>query len=82
MITHLHRPTSERRALATAASVEKTKEVAKSTVLRFGSVNYGSTNPSEMLAEAFTEWKLSPDPRPVATTVGKVMDKYFKGVAS
>ena len=42
--------------------------------------DYGSTNPSEMLAEAFTEWKLSSNPRPLASAVGKVMDKHFKGV--
>lgn len=47
-----------------------------------GLSEYASRNPSEMLTEAFTEWKLSPNPRPVATAVGRVIDKYFKGVES
>jgi len=48
----------------------------------WGLSKYGATNPSEMLAEVFVEWNLSSNPRPLAAAVGKVMDKYFKGVNS
>lgn len=43
-----------------------------------GLSEYASWTPSEMLAEAFAEWKLSPKPRPIAVAVGTVIDKYFK----
>ncbi|MCD0452024.1 hypothetical protein LO762_22935 [Actinocorallia sp. API 0066] len=40
---------------------------------------YGAHNGAEMLAEAFAEWRLSPDPRPIATAVGSFIDQHFKG---
>ncbi|RAY14207.1 hypothetical protein DPM19_14585 [Actinomadura craniellae] len=40
---------------------------------------YGKKNPSEMLAEGFAEWLLSPSPRPIASTIGEFIDKHFKG---
>jgi hypothetical protein len=39
---------------------------------------YGARNTNELLAEAFAEWKLSPNPRALARAVGGVIDKYLK----
>ncbi|MFC7257695.1 hypothetical protein [Streptomyces lutosisoli] len=41
--------------------------------------DYGSTTPHEMMAEAFTEHKLAAAPRPFASAIGGVIDKYLKG---
>ncbi|MCP2337579.1 hypothetical protein [Actinomadura rupiterrae] len=47
--------------------------------VRAGLSKYAATKPSEMLAEGFAEWKLSTNPRPIASAIGSIMDKYFKG---
>lgn len=47
--------------------------------VRSGLSKYGASNPSEMLAEGFAEWKLTSNPRPIASAIGSIMDKYFKG---
>ena len=40
---------------------------------------YGGKNASEMIAEGFAEWRLNTHPRPISTTIGKFIDKHFKG---
>jgi hypothetical protein len=40
--------------------------------------SYASTNASEFMAEAFTEYKLNSNPSKYAIEVGKLIDKYFK----
>jgi hypothetical protein len=40
---------------------------------------YAARNPSEMIAEAFAEWKLSPQPRALASAIGSVIDRFLKG---
>jgi hypothetical protein len=40
---------------------------------------YGSTTPHEMVAEAFAEYKLSSNPRPLANAVGSLIDRNLKG---
>lgn len=42
---------------------------------------YGSVNFGEFFAEAFTEYKLSANPRPIARSVGQAVDRYFGRVA-
>jgi hypothetical protein len=44
-----------------------------------GLSQYGSENSSEMIAEAFAEWKLAPHPRPIASTIGKFIDDHYRG---
>lgn len=39
---------------------------------------YASENINEFMAEAFTEYKLSSNPSPMAKKVGKLIDEYFK----
>ncbi|MDT9692494.1 hypothetical protein Q5762_30030 [Streptomyces sp. P9(2023)] len=39
---------------------------------------YGATDPHEMVAECFTEYKLADSPRPFAVEVGQIIDKYLK----
>lgn len=39
---------------------------------------YGATDPHEMVAECFTEYKLADNPRPFAMEVGQIIDKYLK----
>lgn len=41
---------------------------------------YGSTNPQEWFAEAFAEYITSANPRPVAATLGKEIERLLKGV--
>lgn len=41
---------------------------------------YGSTNPQEWFAEAFAEYITSANPRPVAATIGKEIERLLKGV--
>ncbi|MBE1533364.1 ADP-ribosyltransferase [Actinomadura algeriensis] len=38
---------------------------------------YGSSDSHEMMAEAFTEYRLAPNPRPLAQAIGQVMDSYL-----
>lgn len=40
---------------------------------------YSTTNTDEVMAEAFGEYVSSPNPRPVARELGRVIDKYLKG---
>ncbi|WP_269859402.1 hypothetical protein [Streptomyces sp. RPT161] len=40
--------------------------------------DYGATDPHEMMAELFTEYKLAPSPRPLAVSIGQMIDKYLK----
>jgi hypothetical protein len=40
--------------------------------------SYASTNASEFMAEAFTEYKLNSNPSKYAIEVGQLIDKYFK----
>lgn len=40
---------------------------------------YGATNPAEMVAEAFTEYRLSSEPRALPRAVGDVIDHYLEG---
>jgi SPP1 gp7 family putative phage head morphogenesis protein len=39
---------------------------------------YAGTNLNEFMAEGFTEYKLSSNPTPYATKIGKLIDKYYK----
>lgn len=39
---------------------------------------YGATDPHEMVAECFAEYKLADDPRPLAAEIGQIIDKYLK----
>ncbi|MGW5418488.1 ADP-ribosyltransferase, partial [Actinomadura geliboluensis] len=39
--------------------------------------DYGSGDPHEMMAEAFTEYRLSENPRPLAQAIGQVMDRHL-----
>lgn len=41
---------------------------------------YGSTNPQEWFAEAFAEYITGANPRPVAATLGKEIERLLKGV--
>ena len=41
---------------------------------------YGAKNPQEWFAEAFAEYITSANPRPVAATLGKEIEKLLKGV--
>lgn len=41
---------------------------------------YGSTNPQEWFAEAFAEYITSANPRPVAATLGKEIERLLKGM--
>ena len=41
---------------------------------------YGSTDPQEWFAEAFAEYITSANPRPVAATLGKEIERLLKGV--
>uniref|UniRef100_A0AAU2K0G9 Uncharacterized protein n=1 Tax=Streptomyces sp. NBC_00049 TaxID=2903617 RepID=A0AAU2K0G9_9ACTN len=52
---------------------EETAEAIESLVSE-----YGATDPHEMVAECFAEYKLAEDPRPFATEVGQIIDKYLK----
>lgn len=36
---------------------------------------YGATKPREMIAEAWAEYKMNPNPRPLALTIGRELDK-------
>lgn len=38
---------------------------------------YGATNADEMLAEAFAEYKLSDNPRPIAVELGRALDEDY-----
>ena len=40
--------------------------------------NYAHTNNNELMAEAFTEYKLNKTPRKWAIKFGTLIDKYFK----
>ncbi|MGI5421555.1 hypothetical protein [Actinomadura luteofluorescens] len=40
---------------------------------------YGRVNASEMIAEGFAEWLMSPQPRPISATIGRFIDRHFKG---
>ena len=42
-----------------------------------GLSEYGSSDPHEMLAEAFTEYRLAAEPRDLARAVGEVMDRHL-----
>ncbi len=33
----------------------------------------------EPISSAFAEWKLSDDPRPIASAIGPFIDKHYKG---
>ena len=39
---------------------------------------YAAQNSKEMVAEGFSEWKLDPNPRPIARAIGTIIDRYFK----
>lgn len=43
-----------------------------------GLSRYASTSWEELAAEAFVEWSGSPHPRPLATALGVVVDRYLK----
>ncbi|MEV5825864.1 hypothetical protein AB0L25_09830 [Spirillospora sp. NPDC052242] len=47
--------------------------------LKEGLGQYGAKNASEMIAEGFTEWRLSTTPRAIARTIGEFIDEHFKG---
>ncbi|MFJ4780731.1 hypothetical protein [Streptomyces sp. NPDC088762] len=52
---------------------EETAEAIESLVSE-----YGATDPHEMVAECFAEYKLADNPRPLAVEVGQIIDKYLK----
>ncbi|MBY8886574.1 hypothetical protein K7472_17120 [Streptomyces sp. PTM05] len=39
---------------------------------------YGATDPHEMVAELFAEYKLAPSPRPLAASIGQIIDRYLR----
>lgn len=40
---------------------------------------YGASSPHEMVAEAFAEYKLAPQPREFSRAIGKLIDRHLKG---
>ena len=46
-----------------------------------GLSRYAGSKPAEYLAEGFSEWITSPNPRPMATSIGKRLETYIKKAA-
>ena len=46
-----------------------------------GLSRYAGSKPAEYLAEGFAEWVTSPNPRPMATSIGKRLETYIKKAA-
>lgn len=55
-------------------SFANTKDLVKANLS-----DYANTNESEFFAEAVSEYMCSPNPRPVAAEVGKILDKCLSG---